>query len=110
MSNPTGFTGSKPAAPRTFLIERFWPGVTPVLAEEVARRLTQAAAGFHREDRQVRHVGSVLLPTDEVMVSVVEAPAPELVRGVAARAGHAADRITESITINSDLEGGRDEE
>ncbi len=108
MSNAIGFREGERVTARTFVVERFWPGVTPALAQEVAGRLTEAAAGFSREGRAVRYVGSVLLPADEVMVSVVEAAAPDVVRGVAARAGHAADRITESITIDGCEEADSD--
>lgn len=90
-----------PAGTQTFLIERFWPGVTPAGARAAARRLDAAAAGSGSGDR-VRHVRTGLLPNDEVVWSMVEARSAEAVIAVTTLASHPVDRISETIVV-----GGR---
>jgi hypothetical protein len=97
------------AAPlrRVFLVERFWPGVTPPLAAEATARLREAAASTGNEGRSVRHLSSALLPDDEVLFTFVEADSVTSVRALSDRAAFAADRITESLTVWPS--SGRDE-
>ncbi len=90
---------------RTYLVERFWPGVTPALAEEAAARLRAAATG--PAGTSVVHLRSALLPADEVVFTFVEADSVNAIRELSERAAFAADRISESISIGPS--SGRDE-
>lgn len=100
-----------PAEPRNrrlFLVERFWPGVTPALAAEAAGRLGAAAARFVEQGARIRHVGSALLPDDEVVFAFVEADSVTSVRALSDCAAFVADRISESIPVEP-WSSGRDE-
>jgi hypothetical protein len=88
-----------PAPRRVYLVERFWPGVTPPLAAEATARLREAAAATGDGNRSVRHLSSALLPDDEVLFTFVEADSVTSVRALGERAAFAADRITESLTV-----------
>jgi hypothetical protein len=104
MSEHLADGNDRSATRRTYLVERFWPGVTPALAEEAAGRLRAAAAGS--ADRSVVHLGSALLPADEVVFTFVEADSASAVRELSERAAFAVDRISESISIGTS--SGRD--
>jgi hypothetical protein len=90
---------------RTFLLERFWPGVTRALAEEATVRLRVAAARCRGEGLPIRHLESSLIPHDEVVVTFVEAPSVTAVREFSAMAAYATDRISESIPVGR--QGGK---
>jgi hypothetical protein len=67
------------------------------------------------EGVQVQHLGSILMPVDEVVFSLIAAADESAVRDVNARAGLPVDRITAAITVRAarpspaglaDLQGG----
>lgn len=96
----TQLTGSRStAATRVYLIERFWPGVTPAAADAAIARLGRAASALGGEGVTVRHLHSALLPDDEVVLSMVEAGSLDTARRVSERAGYQADRISEGIDL-----------
>lgn len=99
MSDPIAATDTTAARPRRlFLLERFWPGVTPALAEEAVRRLERVAAELVGPDAAV-YLRSALLPGDEVVFSLVEAGSVSAVRELSGRAAFDVDRISENIPI-----------
>ena len=91
-------------APRTFLLERYWPGVTPGLAAEATQRLLEAAAGSAGNQTPVRHLASALLPVDEVLFTFIEADSVTSVRALSDRAAFRADRISESVAVGPPTE------
>lgn len=93
---------SEPLATRSFIVERFWPGVTQRRADAAIARLGRTASRIGTPSGPVRHLQSALLPADEVVVSMVEAGSMEAVIAVTEQARYPADRISESITV-----GGR---
>lgn len=96
----TQLTGSRSGtATRVYLIERFWPGVTPASADAAIARLGRAANALGNEGVAVRHLQSALLPADEVLLSMVEAGSLDMARRVSERAGYVADRISEGIDL-----------
>lgn len=96
----TQITGSRSeAATRVYLIERFWPGVTPAAADAAIVRLGRAASALGGEGVTVRHLHSALLPADEVVLSMLEAGSLDTALRVSERAGHRADRISEGIDL-----------
>ena len=87
-------------APTTlYLIERFWPGVTPDGAVDAAASLDAAVAASGSASSRVRHLRSGLVPADEVVWSVVEADSEAAVIAVTTQARYPVDRISETIVV-----------
>jgi hypothetical protein len=110
MDRPSG-----PDALESFLVERYWPGIDLAGLRSVISRLDAAADAMAAEGVRVQHLGSILMPVDEVVFSLIAAPDESVVRDVNARAGLPVDRITAAITVRSahpspaalpDLQGG----
>lgn len=101
MSNPTA-----PTAPievvgqsrRLFLLERFWPGVTPHHAEEASRGLGRVAAEQDGLNAAVLLLSGLLLD-DEVVFSLVEAGSASAAWELSDRAAFQVDRISESSLV-----------
>jgi hypothetical protein len=72
------------------------------LGEELVRARSAAAA----EGVRVRHLGSVLLPGDEIAMHVFEGPSLEAVRNVLERADLEYERIVEA-TLHDPAGDGR---
>lgn len=89
----------------TYLVERYAPmggrsdGSVAILTRQLAR---VSGAGL-------RHVSSTLLPSDEVCLSLVEAPSAEAVRQAFRRAGLPADRVTAAVVVPPTLTRRREQ-
>ena len=86
--------GSPTESDPTFLVERYWPGVDESLLRDALPRLDLAALEMAEEGMPVSHVGSLLVPEDQVVFSVIRAPSEEQVREVNDRAHLPVDRIS----------------
>ena len=82
-----------------FLVERYWPGIDAVTLSAVLRRLDAAAEAMTAEGRPVQHLGSILMPIDQVVFSLIAAGEESLVREVNVRAEVPVDRISTAITL-----------
>jgi len=94
----------QPAEPdplATFLVERYWPGIDLATLRPVLGRLDAAAQAMRAEGAPVEHVGSILMPVDEVVFSLISARDEALVRELNERAGLPVDRITVAISLSS---------
>lgn len=83
----------------TFLVERYWPGVDLALLRDALPRLEAAARAMTAEGRRVEHVGSILMPVDQVVFSLIAAGDEAAVRQLNERAQLPADRIAEAIPL-----------
>lgn len=86
----------------TYLVERYWPGVTSERLLEVlrtARRVTDQMSG---EGTRVHHNSSILIPSEEVVFSVYEGPSATAVRQFNQRVGIPVSRIVEAIAMTDD--------
>jgi hypothetical protein len=88
-----------PARTQTFLVERYWPGVDEAIARTVVSNLERAARAMTAEGTPVEHVGSILMPADEVVFSLIEAVDERAARQVNERADVPLDRIATAITL-----------
>jgi hypothetical protein len=79
----------------TFLVERYWPGVDEDVLRRALRRLERAIRSVRAEGGILEHAGSILVPSDEVVLSVFRADSEGTVRGVNELAGVPLDRIAE---------------
>lgn len=82
-----------------FLVERYWPGVDEPMLRESLPRLERAVGEFRASGRAVDHVGSLLVPDDQVVFSVIRAESVELVLEVNERAGLPVDRVASVTTL-----------
>ncbi len=89
----------KPARTQTFLVERYWPGVDEAIARTVVANLERAARAMTSEGIPVEHVGSILMPADQVVFSLIEAADEDAARQVNERADVPLDRIAAAITL-----------
>jgi Protein of unknown function (DUF4242) len=76
-----------------FLVERYWPGVDEEVLGSALPRLELSARAMTAEGHEVHHVGSFLMPADQVVISVISADSEAVVREVNQRAGMPVDRI-----------------
>lgn len=89
---------TRPAGTTLYLLECFWPGVTPDSASQAAASLDAAAAGDPAL-RCVRHLRSGLVPADEILWSMVEADSEAAVIAVTTKARYPVDRISRTIVV-----------
>jgi hypothetical protein len=76
-----------------FLVERYWPGVDEEVLSSALPRLELSARAMTAEGHEVHHVGSFLMPADQVVISVISADSEAVVREVNQRAAMPVDRI-----------------
>jgi hypothetical protein len=99
-----------PDALPTFLVERYWPGINLGTLVAAIPRLEAAARAMTEEGARVEHVGSILMPVDEVVFSLFAAGDEGLVRELNTRADLPVDRIAEAVTLlpsaSADIPGG----
>lgn len=86
----------------TYLVERYWPGVTSELLLEALNRGRQAMEQMRAEGTSVRCVTSILIPGEEVVFSVYEGPSVAAVRQLNERAGIPVSRIVAAITFTGE--------
>src|SRR6266568_6900609 len=84
----------------TYLVERYWPGVTSELLLEAADRARHVIAEMTREGTRIRDVSCILIPAEEVVFSVYEGPSAAAVRELSERAGIPVSRIVDAIAIS----------
>ena len=85
----------------TFLVECFWPGVTPDAVESASHRARDGAAALRVEGVSIRFLGSWFVPADEVVFFQYSASSEqELVRALR-DAELPADRVTASLWLDA---------
>ena len=89
----------------TFLVERYWPGIDLATLRPVLERLDAVARAMTADGTPVEHVGSILMPVDEVVVSLISARDEALVRELNERAELPVDRITVAISLATTVPG-----
>ena len=86
----------------TYLVERYWPGVTSELLLEALNRGQRVMEQMSREGTPVRDISCTLIPSEEVVFSVYEGPSADAVRQLNERAGIPVSRIVEAIAVTLD--------
>jgi hypothetical protein len=95
MDNPL----DAPPESRTFLVERYWPDIDEARARALAASLERTARAMTAEGITVEHVGSILMPLDQVVFSLIAATDEASARQLTARVGAPADRIAVAIRL-----------
>ena len=83
----------------TYLVERYWPGVTSELLLEALNRGRQVMEQMSEGGASVRDIGCILIPGEEVVFSVYEGPSAAAVRRLNELAGIPVSRIVEAIVV-----------
>jgi hypothetical protein len=83
----------------TFLVERYWPDVDLATLRVALVRLDAAASAMSVGGTRVVHVGSILMPADQVVFSLIVATDEAVVRAVNERSGLPVDRIARAVTL-----------
>jgi hypothetical protein len=96
MSSPAG----RPTDPvSTFLVERYWPGVSAVEIRSAVARETRSAEEMGREGRRVRYLRSTFVPKEEALLCLFEATSRDEVAELNERAAVPFDRIVEVVVL-----------
>src|SRR5689334_11700484 len=85
-----------------YLVERYWPGIDEPQLRAVLPNLERAARDMRDEGQSVAHVGSILMPADQVVFTLIDASSEAVVREVNERADLRIDRIAVAIQVAPD--------
>lgn len=77
----------------TFLVERYWPGVTADAVRATEERLQEGVASLNGEGIPIRYLSSTLIPAEESVFSVFHGRSVDEVAEVNRRSGVPFDRI-----------------
>jgi hypothetical protein len=83
----------------TYLVERYWPGVTRELLLEALDRVQRVMDETSAEGMRIREVSCTLIPSEEVVFSLYEGPSAEAVLQLNQRAGITVSRIVEAVSV-----------
>jgi hypothetical protein len=86
----------------TYLVERYWPGVTSELLLEALNRARRVMGQMSAEGTDVRDISCILIPGEEVVFSMYEGPSAAAVRQLNERADIPVSRIVKAIAMTSD--------
>lgn len=90
----------------TYLVERYWPGVTIeqlIKAIERGHRMMERMSG---EGTAIHDISCILIPAEEVVFSLYRGPSEVAVRQLNDRAGIPVSRIVEAIVVTEDQKIG----
>jgi hypothetical protein len=86
----------------TYLVERYWPGVTIERLLEALDRGRQVMGEMNGKGIHLRHINTILLPGEEVVFSVYEGPSAAAVGQFNERAGIPVSRMIDAIAVTED--------
>lgn len=88
----------------TFLVERYWPGVTVEAFTAAAGRIDEEGMRLRAEGATFRTVSSTLVLADEAAYWVIGATSRDTVELAFARAGVPVERIVEAVEVRPGLD------
>jgi hypothetical protein len=83
----------------TYLVERYWPGVTSERLLGALERGRRAIEQMGIEGTSVRSISCTFIPSEEVVFSLYEGPSMDAVRQLSERVGMPVSRIVEAIAV-----------
>jgi hypothetical protein len=84
---------------QVYLLERYSPGMTTYSAVASVDAVRRACARKSSNGHAVRLMWSLVMPDDEALFLVIEAPDRDLIAGVCAEAGLTYDRATPALAV-----------
>ena len=89
----------------TYLVERYWPGVTLEQLLEALERGQRVIEEMNQEGTRIHDISCTLIPGEEVVFSVYNGPSAAAVRRLNERASIPVSRIVDAIAVSG--RGGR---
>jgi hypothetical protein len=83
----------------TYLVERYWPGMTSELLLEALNKGRRMMEQMSAEGTPVRDIISILIPAEEVVFSVYEGQSAAAILQLNERSGIPVSRIVEAILM-----------
>jgi hypothetical protein len=93
----TGAERTRPIS--TFVVERYWAGISAASLEAAVSRGGRSATQMRREGTYIRYVSSTLVPADETVFCFFEAADLQDVIELNERSDLPFDRIVEAVTL-----------
>jgi hypothetical protein len=87
---------------RTFLVERYMPGVDAAALLELTRRLAAATSSLQAEGRRIEWLRSLALTKDETCLCTFQADDPKHVAEANTRAAAPYERIVEAVSVENE--------
>jgi len=82
-----------------FMVESYPVGVTADQLSAASDRAERVTRAFRREGIDVRLIESTLVPSEESLFCLFEAPSREVVEEVAVRAAMPIERLIEAVNV-----------
>jgi hypothetical protein len=82
-----------------YVVERYLPGMRPAELERALERLKETALELRDEGREIRYLGSTIVPEDEACFCQFEGSSDELVAEANRRARMRFDRIVPAVAV-----------
>ena len=89
----------------TFIVERYWPGIDEGGLRAALPRLDGVVHVLAAEGLRLENLGSILMPVDQVVFSLISARSESVVRRANELAGLPVDRVSAAITVFPPAEG-----
>ena len=86
----------------TYLVERYWPGVTIERLLEAFERVGRITEEMRGNGTHLRHINSILLPGEEVVFSVYDGPSAAAAGELNERADVPVSRIVDAVVVTED--------
>jgi hypothetical protein len=90
------------------MAECFWPGVTRQNVEAAGARAHEMSQSITAAERCARHRGSILVPTDEIALFLLEAESLDAAIAFARQAAIPAERVLEIVRLDAFLSRDRE--
>jgi Protein of unknown function (DUF4242) len=99
----------KKQPPTAFLVEHYWPGITPDGFEAAAERVRESAAALASTGLHIRFLHSTLVPEDDAAFCVFDAESLAVVEEAYARASVPYERVLDAleVPVNRDVPPAR---
>lgn len=88
----------------TFLVERYWPGVTVDTFTEATRRVDESVERLRADGAAIRTIASTLVLADEAAYWVVDATSLDLVILAFTSVGIPVERVVEAVDVRPGLD------
>jgi hypothetical protein len=92
----------------TFMAECFWPGVTAQNVADAGERVQQRSDAVGCGGGFARYLGSILVPTDEIALFLLEAASIDAATELAKKAAIPSERVLEIVRLGAFHPNGRD--